>query len=280
MKVIIYCPYDFTLISGGIIALHKLADNLSRINGVQSYIYTPKKNPNYCGTKLTGSEHLKIMDADTIVVYPEVTPHNPLNAQKVVRWILNTPGVATATVENTWKPTDRYFLYDNLFTVRNLGQVIAMKLSVLEPFQNIFKVTNTGKREGCCHLIRKGAHKKQNWHPKDSFCIDALNGNFEEQAKVFNRCQTFISYDDHCFTTTQAALCGGLVIVVPNENVTPEKWYADLPTHKYGQSYGVTGIAHALDTQHLLKQFVSEQELQCQKEAEAFINFCKYWINE
>jgi hypothetical protein len=54
---------------------------------------------------------------ETIVIYGETIPGNPLNAPHVVRWILAPLGIAGVSQRHTWKDTDLVYHFnpDKLF---------------------------------------------------------------------------------------------------------------------------------------------------------------------
>lgn len=285
IKTIVYCPWNFDNRSGGQIALHKLADSLSKIEGVQSYIYCGTKYPGYGGIQLRGQEHLAMADEKTIVIYPEVINRNPLGIKNVVRYVVYTPGIfcngegGELSDENTYLDTDKYLMYDYLFEVKHKERIIG-KCGCIEPFLDIYNNRNKGERHGTCYLIRKCSYKQLNWHNSNSIPIDGEIGNFKRLSDIFNHCHTFICYDEACFLTTQAALCGCLPIIIPKEGLSDRDWYDKLPTHKYGQSYGLEGLTHALSTQPLLEPFVKSQVDNAFKEVIEFSNYCKNWLNE
>lgn len=84
---------DYSPLSGGIIALHRLCDRLNML-GHDAAIWsmnTGVTNPQWNTPVLTSPEEL----ADRVLVYPEIISGNPLGAKRVVRWLLNRPGHLT-----------------------------------------------------------------------------------------------------------------------------------------------------------------------------------------
>lgn len=83
-KVLIY-GYEWTQKSGGIVALHKLAELLNEANFDVSMT---------CFSPVFGVGHYQggPVDDDTLVIYPEVVQGNPLKAKRVMRYILAERG--------------------------------------------------------------------------------------------------------------------------------------------------------------------------------------------
>ena len=54
----------------------------------------------------------------------------------------------------------------------------------------------------------------------------------------------------------------------------------DLPTHKYGQSYGLGQIHHAIDTRPLLLPLVEQKVQETFGQAEKFVQFCNEYFKK
>lgn len=88
-RFVIAAP-DYTNIHGGVVALHRLCDCLNA-NGYDAFIEPLGEaigvtHPGW-NTPLWPRRDFD----DVIVVYPEIVTGNPLNAARVVRWLLNRP---------------------------------------------------------------------------------------------------------------------------------------------------------------------------------------------
>jgi hypothetical protein len=183
---------------------------------------------------------------------------NPLGGKKVMRWILNIPGLLAGD-ETTYGKDDLYFQYSKNFVVkfpeRIRGQLIAVEQH-LDLFNNTYSL-----RRGSCFTVRKGHYKVQDKHPNDSINIGTVGvNNFSGLAKLFNSVQTFICYDHATYTAVSAALCGCLTIVIPDNSLTTEQWHEGFPFFKYGIAYGIADIPYALDTMHLVRPFLKHVE--------------------
>lgn len=196
---------------------------------------------------------------DCIVIYPEVTQGNPLNARNVVRWLLYPPGGHTGKIH--YGTGELYVRFNSAFgrfeipgstTLADELRVVHYPLDLYEP------PAQDGLRSGMAHLVRKGARKAPLHHSEDSIRIDGLS--HREIGDIFRTVQTFVSYDSYTAYSWFAAVAGCDSVVVPDEGVTEDLWYPN-PADRYGISYGWDGLEVARQTRHLVRQrMVAEEE--------------------
>jgi len=108
LRYIVNAP-SFDPDSGGTIFLHELAHTLNSLGeeayvwpmapifrqGVKSRLWSLISRPAFDTSPSlnTPLAHKRMFNApDTVVVYPEIVPGNPMGAQNVVRWLLYKPG--------------------------------------------------------------------------------------------------------------------------------------------------------------------------------------------
>lgn len=230
-------PYDPH--TGGIMALHRLVHNLCAL-GEDAYITTPSMNPTWLG----GYHDNSITPIDfenTIIIYPEVIGDNPLGAKYVVRWLLYDRGYVY--LKNDW-------IYSYIATFKpneeNKDQLKGC-LSAIFIERDIFKDEGRHMSGKYCYTIRKGQNK--NLHPSDAILIDGIRDNYK-LSEIFNECEFFISYDDHTFLTSQAALCGCIPIVIPRNNISKKDWSFGSDVYNFGHAYGFEEIEHAKNTRN------------------------------
>lgn len=195
---------------------------------------------------------------DWIAIYPEVTFGNPLSAKHVVRWLLHNPGFHKGVIyfgpgelHYKFNSAIQDFHYPGSTLSDNPLEVIHYPLEVYNQ-QGVASV-----RKGTAYCLRKGRHKKIQHDLRDSILIDGKS--HKEVAEIFKRVERFISYDTYTAYSRFASLCGCDSIVIPDDGVSVEQWYAR-PEDRYGVSYGFDGIEEARATRQLMHDRILAQE--------------------
>lgn len=264
-------PWDEN--NGGVIFMHNLVHELNRMgeraflwkaapffkDGVRQRIRNwlrPEAmltNP-LLNTPVAQHENLA---ADSIVVYPELVRGNPLKAQHVVRWLLYKPGLL--------HPFD--FGPDEMFF--RVGQITDMpEITGGAPDLLMWKINpvyrNEGRpdRRGVCFMVRKGKDKPRipETQAPDAIPMDGLS--HAEMNEIFNRCETFYSYDEATMYSQYAAICGCTSVVVPGMFTSREAWVSHHAQGKFGIAYGTHPVEfdHARATRHLLLEDLRRKE--------------------
>jgi hypothetical protein len=190
---------------------------------------------------------------DSIVVYPEVVLGNPLGARNVVRWLLYRPGLRDPY---KFEPGEMFFRAGEMSDLPDLtGGAPDLFLWRVNP---AYRDQQAPDRKGACYLLRKGADKPRIAETRDAIQIDGLS--HEEIAAIFNRCDTFYSYDEASFYSQYAALCGCLSVVVPGLYSSRAEWVAQHPLARYGVAYGLDDLDHAKATRHRVTDLLQEKE--------------------
>ena len=258
--------------SGGSIVLHYLVHSLRKM-GIEAYVSpNVKERSNYYPrwTKLIHDKFLyhrfkkklnllDVMDtpiaskdiiADSIVVYPEIVKGNPLNAKRVVRWLLNKPGFFNRApyVHNV---NEEIFFYQYAFAqgIKEISSDNLLQIRWLR--HDIYKNKNLTNRQGSCRMIRKGKRSKQIAIPErdESILIDGMS--HVEIAKIFNKSKIFYCHDLYTMYCYYAVLCGCVPVVIPQDNLTKEQW-RDGFEMKNGVAYGEDEIDWAIKTREQL----------------------------
>lgn len=257
MKFKIWSP-PYNQFSGGIVALHNLADNLRML-----------------GEEVTIDDKFYAVDGDTLVVYPEIIIGNPIGAKHVMRWILNTPGVIGG--DGVYGPDDLIYKFVDGFKAPDESKV----LGLITSFKNNFDILKPLglKRSGRCYLQKK--FKGEINEPPDSLRLDdyASKGGLEYLAKVFNEREVFYSYDSATFISVQAALCGIVSIIHPDRNMTAEEYHTKFQAAEYGVAYGIDDLEHAKKTLHFVKPRLEELERIAMDQTRAFLAKAKEKVN-
>lgn len=272
INFLIWTP-EYQKNSGGVIALHKLANDLNAL-GERAYLYTSYKNPEW-GGELYNGQNLDL--EKTFVIYPEIICGNPLGYKHVVRWILNTPGAVGG--DGIYTDDDLIFKYCDFFKAPNENKVIG-NLRTLDARVDFWSENLNKQRNGECYLIRKGGNKILDKHGVGAINIDYYADN-EQLRNILSQKEVCISYDSETFVSVQAAMAGCLSIVVPRNDISAKEWRNGFPQHKFGISYGFSKeeINHAKITRHLVADHIRELEKNSQKTVKNFVRICKEKVN-
>jgi O-antigen biosynthesis protein len=109
-ELVIVAP-DYTYRHSGIRCLHLLCDRLNRL-GVSAAVTSRVVDPRATTQQIDRTKLISALSMlnRSIVIYPEVTPGNPLRAKHVVRYLLNKPGFFTGIGMESYG-TDDYFIH-------------------------------------------------------------------------------------------------------------------------------------------------------------------------
>lgn len=272
INFIVYAP-GYTDRSGGVIALHKLADILSDL-GENSYIYADSTFTNNKATLISESTFLEYDQRNTMVIYPEITVGNPIQCNYVTRWLLYTPGYHGG--DGIYGSNDLIYKYYDYFKAPDESKVSGELRTFNLKLDKFYNKNNN--RSGECFIIKKGKAKIQNKHSHDSLNLDHYISD-DYLIEVFNTKERFISYDSMTFHLQQAALCGCIPIVIPDENVNKEEFVRKAPVNKYGIAYGFEDIEYAKSTLHLVKPYLESMEQESITLIKNYIDHCYLHMN-
>ncbi|MDZ4097099.1 MAG: hypothetical protein U1E13_00220 [Methylophilaceae bacterium] len=280
MKFVIYTPV-YTENIGGVIALHKLAQKLTESGHIAKIWPWPKPVPgggfgllnlikcfkwytyhlffNYpLITRIKHPYDLELAQSadlnNSIIIYPEVTLGNPLNAAKIIRWFLNRPTNAGRNL--TYGSNELYFYYDKHFNDPVINPDPNTHLKIMETFEDIYCVGNHQRDIEQCYIVRKGGDRLKNAHDAGAIKIDGLS--HAEIAEIFNRAKYFISYDLYTMYSQYAAMCGCISVVVPLDGMTKYEWNQD-EENRYGIAYGFDDIDWAISTMSSIKRVIDDR---------------------
>jgi tRNA A-37 threonylcarbamoyl transferase component Bud32 len=294
-KIIIYAP-SYSDKVGGTIALHKLCHIINEIGG-EAYLYPMFRSvvinkrafgkaiwsifkdwirPLYKRYKVNPSFNTPVLKSlpkninEYIVIYPEITFGNPLNAKNIVRWLLHNPGFHTNIIH--FGTNEFYIKYHHGFDEFTHYKSFSSKniLQIKHYPTELYNLQNTSqKRSGTAYCLRKGVGKKIVHDLRDSILIDGKS--HQEIAKIFKSVKCFISYDTNTAFSHLAVLCGCDSVVIPDENVTEENWYPN-PKDRYGIAYGFENIEKSQTTKHMLDSEIKNIELTNIEQTKKFID--------
>jgi hypothetical protein len=289
------------VLTGGVVAMHKLAHNLAK-TGHNVFMFCQPEYPHE-NIKVINSQAKKLNDHETqwtwevfhyplnktISIYPQIIRGNPYNTQHVSRWILYH---TERPIEELYGENDVYFNYGNFMTYKNVPD---RKLTVFNYYFEKLFVTNHGKRKGFCHLGHKNTPPNGNEIFK-SFGSEDLGswktlGCHDYLREKFNQYEYFLTFDQKSFFTLAATLCGCKAIVLnpgpaheysPNafsesdeygKTYTPTEYRLKNPIQMYGVAYGLDDIGWANKTIEFARDHLQELEIIDNKTVTDFVSF-------
>jgi hypothetical protein len=292
VQFIIYAPrYSDT--SGGTLVLYQLGDSLVKRGhnvkiwldimptGYESGISRLKKRIRYYKYLLFKRKRLSnpfCIDragiseiSNSVVVYPEIISGNPLRAERVCRWLLNTPGELSERY--FYGRDDLFFHYMSHFFNTGLTAQVSVPLRV---FRSRSEYYDRGlRRSGSCYQVRKCKNPDLSVLPDNSVPIDGLE--HAEISLIFNTKEFFYSFDDTSFYTQLAAISGCKSIVVPTQRYSYERWMA-ISDGSPGVAYGISDLPRAIATRNTLIDNMNEMVLKSEHDIDNFIKTCaKEW---
>jgi hypothetical protein len=289
------------VLTGGIVALHKLAHNLAK-TGHNVFTFCEPEYPHE-NIKVIKSVGNRLNDLETewswesfqypldktISIYPQIIRGNPYNTKHVSRWVLYH---TEKPIEELYGENDVYFNYGNFKTFENVPD---RKLTVFNYYFDKLYVTNNGSRKGFCHLAHKNTppNSHETFKTFNSFDLREwkTNGAFDYLREQFNKYEYFLTYDQKSFFTLAATLCGCKAIILnpgpsfeQHQNafslsddygkpMTPTEYRLKNPIQMYGIAYGLDDIGWANKTIGLSTDYLKELEIIDNKTVEDFVKF-------
>lgn len=283
MKYIICAPsYDEN--NGGAIFLHQLGKTLISFGETAEMWPMPPLVPKGKRQKIAGlfqpKPEYKTLDVpvfkgktapdDAVIVYPELVLRNPLNARNIVRWILYKPGILHPY---DFTENEMFFHCGEMFDVPELTGG-APEL-VMWRRNRTYKNEHRPDRKGTAYIVKKGFAKDRLPETEDpqAIAIDGLS--HAEINDIFNRVDTFISYDEATMYSQFAAICGCDSIIVPGFFPDQDTWQASHPLAKYGVAYGFENIEHARATRDKVQGMLDAREEESLETVRNFVRLTK-----
>ena len=239
MKFTVYAPF-YTDKSGGHWYLHFLCDQLNRI-GHETVIYVydyGNTNPDF----IAPQGHIE----GSVVIYPETIADNPLQANKVVRYLLNKDGLLKGK-KIVWGDTDFPLSFAKEY--RDDCDILGYDICDPHTFYDMgldrtYNSFYIGKGEGnplpnCVEITRQFPAEKA------------------ELAKIFNESRIFFSYDCCSATNLDAVLCGAMPYFLTKP---PKELYKNTYGKFWIESLDPQEIAQAKENNKHIRQQVIENQ--------------------
>ena len=143
-----------------------------------------------------------------------------------------------------------------------------------------YRNENRPDRSGACFIVRKWRDGPR--HPLTENAIQVDGMSHEEINEVFNRCDTFYSYDDATMYSQYAAICGCLSIVLPTGDGSRDQMLANHMLGRYGIAYGLEEekLEHARATRHKVLDLLLEREAEGERTVDRFIELTKARVRD
>jgi hypothetical protein len=162
---------------------------------------------------------------DFVAIYPEIMHGNEGGADRVVRYILNKPGLMGGGTREkplkagpeTFEPTDELYYFSKLF-----GEAKDDNHYMFLPILNahLFKPQDK-RRTKTCVFVGKDFDLHQ--HPSDAIYITKeITNDQQGLADLLNECQVMYCYDRVTAMTEIARLCGCRVVMINNSYTKDE----------------------------------------------------------
>lgn len=272
LSFVIVTPEPFTRKYGGVVALYKLCEELNKRGHIASI-----------ETLSLAVDVSESVSNNTIVIYPEVYKGNPLGAKRVVRWLLNKPGVCGG--DGKFDENDLVFTFLPNFAA---GSICDGRLFITDWQRDVFYDWHYG-RSGDCYCFRKGRNKEllptSCINHAEASCLDKIydDSDFEVNgmrrlAKSFNMHKRFICYDHECMLAIYAAQCGCEVIVVPDGVRSVDEAIKDHLVGLAGIAWGFEDKERAINTLCELTVQQFDADIASAKSIDNFIAKCKQWV--
>jgi len=289
------------VLTGGVVAMHKLAHNLAK-TGHNVFTFCEPEYPHE-NIRVIKSHGKKLNDDETewswesfqyplnktISIYPQIIRGNPYNTKHVSRWVLYH---TEKFIEDQYGDEDVYFNYGNFKTFKTVPD---RKLTVFNYYFDKLYITNKGSRKGFCHLSHKNTppNGHEIFKTFDSFDLGQwkTSGAFDYLREQFNKYEYFLTYDQKSFFTLAATLCGCKSIILNpgpsfeqgqnaftnsedyGKTMTPTEYRLNNPIQMYGIAYGLDDISWANKTIEFSTEYLKELEIIDNKTVTDFVRF-------
>lgn len=177
-----------------------------------------------------------MIDGPSVGIYPEIYRGNDMDAQKVVRYVLQTPGLMGTTAqtgsfqsgpstEEIKATSDDIYVFSRIYDTFGVDDSHILFLPILN--LKVFKDLKKRERNKTCYLVGKGTN--QNKHPKGSIELTRQFATDQQAlADLLNECSVLYCYDRLSAMADIARLCGCKV-----------KYFGDFPREEM-EKYEVT----------------------------------------
>ncbi len=272
---VLFAPHRaFNLSDGGATVQFYLAHLLDKLGVRVRFIDTvmPELTLNYEKNSIFNNIFDNDFELDDcIVIYCEGIHGNPLNAKKIVRWMLSPLGKnVPESMINGWNKNELVYHFNPDFKIKEYVEKKIEKNNIEDIYKLLTcnfinsKIINYNKefRNGTCFAYRKiHFHKTINKIHNDNDFEITREHTQDDYINFFNKYKYFISYDPLTFLISISIMCGCIAIVHPVDGLSKLQWlhtttYSEYLNDNnldniYGIAYGMEDIGYAESTIHL-----------------------------
>lgn len=151
------------------------------------------------------------IDIPSVGIYPEIYHGNDMGAQKVIRYILQTPGMMATSDQGEYRagptafdPHDEIYVFSRVYDEWNVddNHILFLPIIDLHTFKDQGK-----KRDKVAFYVGKGNNYER--HPNGAIEITRQFASDQQAlAGLLNECQTLYVYDHLSAIMEVARLCG------------------------------------------------------------------------
>lgn len=229
----VYAP-PYTRESGGVRAMHQLCHALN-LMGEEAYVTTTRVSDRLRTPIVTNqiAAFHNMQKRKPIVIYPEVVNDNPINAEHVVRYLLNLPGFLNKG-EITWGADDLIYAHGTDVVPPGLEAELLQIPLVDTHVYNTIGVDDSQRSGNLVFINRFLARGGQLSPVTEGFTeisFRAGRRSPEELAQLYRSSKLLYTYEAStaCY---EALLCGCPVVYLPNDIMLPK------PMHNYLKDAG------------------------------------------
>jgi hypothetical protein len=282
LKILVAPHYYFCTNNGGVVVQYYLAKILYTLGVFVRITNNTHLEENNIFNKIYNDD-FKIEDC--IVIYCEGIRGNPLNAPKVVRWMLSPLGKnVPESIINSWGKNELvYYFNEELHFIKDkIGEIYKI-LNCPYIDSNIINY-NKNERNSNCYCYRKSRyHNRINiMHSQNDFEITEYHTQ-KDYIDILNKNRYFYLYDPLCFLMVISIMCGCICIIHPVEGLSKLEWlnttlFSNYLKEKnidniFGIAYGIEDISYAESTIHLANEQIKDLEQSFfEKSIKPFIN--------
>lgn len=207
---------------------------------------------------------------NAIVIYPEVVKGNPLKAKRVVRWLLNIPGVCGG--DGKYDKTDKLFSYSKLLT-KQLEKKYEIISELTTPTIDVDLFNYDESIEKTDITVYTGKQQfREGIIDKFDNLITRTSPSHEEVAKILKRIKVLYTFDCLTNIVNEARLCGCEVVYIPNDQQV-----LDIDGNEYGP-YGLHKLSNLSKLKFDYEKIASEMQKNIKLLNDRYLEQLKFMI--